>query len=170
MTGNPCTDYKGYRDYVITILTQLHQLDGVEITRSERITANQHFNDYEKLLKWDEKKYLAERENAKSKNSSKILLSSDESDVEMTEEELKAFWDAPSQNTPEDRVAIAKKSRKLKNVDRNRKEEKKKNKLKPVKLFTNDGRPLNINQGRIPFKLNDDDESGCKILDVSVYK
>ncbi|EEB13283.1 testis specific leucine rich repeat protein, putative [Pediculus humanus corporis] len=49
-------------------------------------------------------------------------------------------------------------------------EEKKKNKLKPVKLFTNDGRPLNINQGRIPFKLNDDDESGCKILDVSVYK
>lgn len=139
----------------------------MEITRSERIVANQRFADYEKSIKWDEKKYKANREASKSK--APYLNLSEDSDVEMTEEELKAFWDAPSQNTPEDRIAIAKKSRKIKNIDRNR-EEKEKKKTKVVKLFTNDGRPLNINQSRIPFTLKDDDENGCKVLDVSVYR
>lgn len=37
LTGNPCTDYDGYRDYVIVRLDQLETLDNVEITRSERI-------------------------------------------------------------------------------------------------------------------------------------
>jgi protein TilB len=41
LTGNPCTDYKGYREYVIATLPQLKWLDGKEISRSERITATQ---------------------------------------------------------------------------------------------------------------------------------
>lgn len=166
LTGNPCTDFKGYREYVITVLPQLHQLDGVEISRSERIVANQGFSDYERSIKWNEKKYKTEKESNKTKKSE--VHSSDESDPDMTEEELKAFWDSPSQNTPEDRIAIAKKSRKLREVEVNRID--KKEKPKPVKLFTNDGRPLNINQSRIPFKLIDDDENGCKVLDISVYR
>lgn len=39
LTGNPCADYDGYRDYVITVLPQLVQLDGAEITPTIRLAA-----------------------------------------------------------------------------------------------------------------------------------
>ena len=41
LTGNPCTDYNGYREFVIASLPQLKWLDGKEIARSERIAATQ---------------------------------------------------------------------------------------------------------------------------------
>ncbi len=41
LTGNPCSDYEGYRDYVISTLPQLKNLDGVEIKKSDRIRALQ---------------------------------------------------------------------------------------------------------------------------------
>lgn len=43
LTGNPCTDYEGYREYVIATLTQLRSLDGTEVEKSERILAIQVF-------------------------------------------------------------------------------------------------------------------------------
>lgn len=43
LTGNPCTDYDGYRDYVITVLPQLQNLDCVEITQTIRLLAKQNF-------------------------------------------------------------------------------------------------------------------------------
>ncbi|CAF4157107.1 unnamed protein product [Rotaria magnacalcarata] len=41
LTGNPCGDHEGYRDYVIATLPQLQKLDGNEITKTERILALQ---------------------------------------------------------------------------------------------------------------------------------
>lgn len=41
LTGNPCTEYEGYRDYVIATLDNLKWLDGKEIEKSERILAKQ---------------------------------------------------------------------------------------------------------------------------------
>jgi len=41
LTGNPCTDYEGYREYVIATLDNLQWLDGKEIEKSERILAKQ---------------------------------------------------------------------------------------------------------------------------------
>lgn len=41
LTGNPCTDYDGYRDFVVATLPQLRWLDGKEISKSERIVATQ---------------------------------------------------------------------------------------------------------------------------------
>lgn len=37
LTGNPCVDFNGYRNYVIAKLPQLESLDNTEITRSEKI-------------------------------------------------------------------------------------------------------------------------------------
>lgn len=45
LTGNPCTDYHGYRDYVVAVLPQLVSLDGTKITRSERILATQKLKE-----------------------------------------------------------------------------------------------------------------------------
>ena len=41
LTGNPCTEYEGYREYVIATLDSLKWLDGKEIDKSERILAKQ---------------------------------------------------------------------------------------------------------------------------------
>ncbi|CAF3727515.1 unnamed protein product [Rotaria sordida] len=48
LTGNPCVDHEGYRDYVIATLPQLQRLDGNEITKTERILALQknQVNEY----------------------------------------------------------------------------------------------------------------------------
>lgn len=42
LTGNPCTDYAGYREYVIGALPQLTKLDCVEITDTIRLQAIPH--------------------------------------------------------------------------------------------------------------------------------
>ena len=41
LTGNPCALYEGYREYVAAKLPQLRTLDGIDITKSERIQAVQ---------------------------------------------------------------------------------------------------------------------------------
>lgn len=41
MTGNPCTDWSGFRDYVIARAPQIKQIDGEDVTRTEIIQATQ---------------------------------------------------------------------------------------------------------------------------------
>jgi protein TilB len=41
LVGNPCTDWEGWREYVLGALPQLVKLDGKEIKPSERIAAQQ---------------------------------------------------------------------------------------------------------------------------------
>ncbi|XP_062576752.1 uncharacterized protein LOC134238646 [Saccostrea cucullata] len=42
LTGNPCTEYEGYREYVIATLPRLQHLDGKAVEKSERIKAMQN--------------------------------------------------------------------------------------------------------------------------------
>lgn len=72
------------------------------------------------------------------------------------------FWNKKSENAPEVRVEISKRSQKSK----------KENEIKPkktLKLFAEDGRPLNINQAKLDFKFFDDNPNEF-ILDLAVYK
>jgi hypothetical protein len=57
LTGNPCTDFEGYRKYVIVTLPQLKNLDGREIERSERIQAAQEYDEIKKLIVCQEQQY-----------------------------------------------------------------------------------------------------------------
>lgn len=41
LTGNPCTDYDGYREFVVGILPQIDILDGVEVTHYDKLVAKQ---------------------------------------------------------------------------------------------------------------------------------
>lgn len=39
-----------------------------------------------------------------------------------------------------------------------------------LKLFAPDGRAYNINQAKVPFRLNDEDDPDFIVLEVSIYR
>ena len=39
MTGNPCTQWEGFKEYLIARVSQLKRLDGEDITKSQRLEA-----------------------------------------------------------------------------------------------------------------------------------
>lgn len=41
LTGNPCTDYNGYREFVVGTLPQIDVLDGMEVTHYDKLVARQ---------------------------------------------------------------------------------------------------------------------------------
>ena len=63
MTGNPCTQWEGYKDYVIARVSQLKRLDGEDISKSQRLEARQ------KLKMWQEKLKIAAAENLEKKKN-----------------------------------------------------------------------------------------------------
>lgn len=65
LTGNPCTEYEGYRDFVVATLPQLLTLDGKEITKSERISATQQLGNLRKGIMEQQEEYAIKREKEK---------------------------------------------------------------------------------------------------------
>lgn len=45
LTGNPCTDYNGYREYVIGTLPQIDVLDGIDVTSFDKLVAKQQLSN-----------------------------------------------------------------------------------------------------------------------------
>jgi protein TilB len=127
LTGNPCTDYKGYREYVIATLPQLKWLDGKEISRSERITATQKLPQLRasiqeqqleyQLKKKEEKEQEEEREKNKNKpgfnscwytDPNAHLTNETEVEKDNNEDDEDKFMNEPSLYTPESRVSLHK--------------------------------------------------------------
>nr|XP_046263937.1 dynein axonemal assembly factor 11 [Scatophagus argus] len=67
LVGNPCTEFEGYRQYVVASLPQLKWLDGTEISRSERIQASQGLDDVKRRVWEQEKEYLKRRAREREK-------------------------------------------------------------------------------------------------------
>lgn len=65
LTGNPCTDFEGYRDYVIVTLPQLDTLDGIDIKRSDRILASKNFAEKRAKIFQSETEYCIRRDEQK---------------------------------------------------------------------------------------------------------
>lgn len=89
--------------------------------------------------------------------------------IEQDESEDERFWKQPSYHTPEDRVAIAERFMK-KQEKKNRTSDKSNHPKRVLKLFAPDGRAYNINQAKVPFRLNDEDDPDFVVLEVSVYR
>lgn len=86
------------------------------------------------------------------------------------ESEDERFWKQPSYHTPEDRIAIAERfarKQERKNCSSDKRADLPK---RVLKLFAPDGRAYNINQPKIPFKLNDEDDPNFVVLEVAVYR
>lgn len=65
LTGNPCTDYTGYRDFVVATLPALQRLDGTDITKSERIAASQQIELLRAQILDQQRSYARRREDEK---------------------------------------------------------------------------------------------------------
>jgi len=169
LTGNPCTDYVGYRDYVIATLPQLHQLDGIEINRSERIEATQYLSSLRCDMLRQENRYIEkmEREKAdekgKESNEGNPGFKNDwytDTDGAHVREEKDSceedtnksgdkkdddFWHKPTKYTPETRLETHRYMEK----QRREKEEYKSSFPDPnpqkrvIRFFNDDGRPFN---------------------------
>ncbi|KAJ8397385.1 hypothetical protein AAFF_G00439340 [Aldrovandia affinis] len=61
LVGNPCTEFEGYRQYVVASLPQLKCLDGKEIRRSERIRAEQGLEAVRWRVQEQEQAYMEKR-------------------------------------------------------------------------------------------------------------
>ncbi|KAJ8957899.1 hypothetical protein NQ318_001895 [Aromia moschata] len=165
LTGNPCCDFKGYREYVIVQLPQLKRLDVKEILRSERIKAQQKFAEVEESIKKCQEEHRSTI--LRDKFMNRLFREEQKRRVvnqgkpHLTDEE---FWKSTSENCPETRVEMAERQQKAK-----RQESKEDKPKREVQLFKKDGRPLNINQAKLDFTLSDDDPKQF-VLDVAVYK
>ncbi|KAG7218635.1 hypothetical protein INR49_019994 [Caranx melampygus] len=65
LVGNPCTEFEGYRQYVVASLPHLRWLDGTEICRSERIRAAQGLEEVKRRVWEQEREYLRRRDEEK---------------------------------------------------------------------------------------------------------
>lgn len=87
LTGNPCTDFDGYREYVIFTLPQLESLDGIEIKRSDRILANKTFTEKRAKIIQLETEYCIRRDEQKIRVNEQRELDLEEN-AQLNEEEI----------------------------------------------------------------------------------
>ena len=173
LNGNPCTDFKGYREYVIVSLMQLKNLDGKDIERSERIIARQIYDDVKKNILCQEESYKEKR--LLQKEEAKRRIEEEEEEFEgatnkSEEDREREFWSKVSDHSPESRQHIADHIQKQKEQREAENDDKSKKPKRVYKLFSNDGRPLNVNEAKIPFELTEDETANSYILDIAVYK
>ncbi|XP_061879011.1 dynein axonemal assembly factor 11 isoform X3 [Entelurus aequoreus] len=188
LVGNPCTQFEGYRDFVLASLPQLKSLDGTHVTRSERIRASQGLEEVRRRVSEQEEEYLKRRavekeeEHRKGKGDEtgsqetegdigspaledkQELKETTESDEERREKE---FWNTPCPFTPESRLET---HRHLEENKRTKDRSKEKKAKPPRTLITADGRVLNVNEPKLGFSLTEDDDNNRIILDLSVYR
>ena len=62
LTGNPCTDWPKYRQYVVAKCDSLVRLDGEDVTKSERLKAKTNLNQLEAELEKLSAKEIAKKE------------------------------------------------------------------------------------------------------------
>uniref|UniRef100_A0A3B4WFX4 Leucine-rich repeat-containing protein 6 n=1 Tax=Seriola lalandi dorsalis TaxID=1841481 RepID=A0A3B4WFX4_SERLL len=176
LVGNPCTEFEGYRQYVVASLPQLKWLDGTEISRSERIRAAQGLEEVKRRVSEQEREYLKRRaeekeeaqrkaENQEMEDNTMLPLTSSELDEEQQEKE---FWNTPCSFTPESRLEA---HRHLEEKRRAKEKEKEKKKPKASRtLITADGRVMNVNEAKLDFSLTEDEENNTIVLDLAVYR
>jgi protein TilB len=184
LTGNPCSLFDGYREYVVAKLPQLKCLDGQEISRSERIVAMQGIEAVEIEVNKQSVKHIEEQAAKKAKVEARkareakmggtsswycdtqttgrkeppkvVEIDSDASESDLDDEEAQEFWASESDFTPESRVEAAQMAERQQRQKDKGKEgpKKKKRNLKKVNYFHKDGRPYNMNEGGWDFRLD----------------
>uniref|UniRef100_A0A8C4T2B8 Leucine-rich repeat-containing protein 6 n=1 Tax=Erpetoichthys calabaricus TaxID=27687 RepID=A0A8C4T2B8_ERPCA len=175
LVGNPCTDFKGYREFVVATLHQLKFLDGKKIERSERIKATQDLPTIRQWIREQEEMHLKRRvqekheaeRNLENKNRRKLpeKVQTEEEHISDADEEEsdKEFWEKPTQFTPESRIETHRHMEEKRKAKEAQSEATKKKKP-PRTLITADGRALNVNEPK--YYMSSDI---CKLLFLTFF-
>nr|XP_043882665.1 dynein axonemal assembly factor 11-like [Solea senegalensis] len=177
LVGNPCAEFQGYRQYVVTSLAQLKWLDGTKISRSERIGACQGLEEVRRRVWVQEDEYLKrrkkEKEEAERKGAGEDGGNEDDASnaavcsEEDEEQQEKEFWHTPCSFTPESRLEA---HRHLEEKRRAKEKSMVKTEKPSRTLITVDGRVLNVNEPKLDFSLTEDEDNNSIVLDLSVYR
>ncbi|NXM24483.1 TILB protein, partial [Oxyruncus cristatus] len=92
LAGNPCTEFEGYRQFVVATLHQLKYLDSKEIERSERIKALQDYPEVKQKIREQEQVYLLKRAREKEEAQRRMQERKDKKQKQM---ESKLGFDSP---------------------------------------------------------------------------
>jgi protein TilB len=164
LTGNPCTDFIGYRDYVITVLPHISMLDGTEITRTERLLAKKGFQFKRQRIVQQEAEYKIKRDEQKIRVAKQLEDEQvDDADLE-DDQKLQDYWNQKTEHCPETRIEMSKRSRRAKKAAAVTKPEAE----RKLKLFADCGRPYSINEPKLEFRVTD--ECDRYELDLNIYK
>jgi len=169
LTGNPCTQFPNYRDYVIAAVPQITRLDGTEITKTERIKAQQVYNENHKEIRYAELDAEQDRGRQKREFAEK-RRNMPAMDPNIAPED-DPYWNEVDEFTPESRVEQAEYMR-MKNEQKNKSTstmfKEPKLEKREVKFYDKGGIPLNVNEAKIPFEQTETDQH--IILTVCTYK
>ncbi|KFP10413.1 Protein tilB, partial [Egretta garzetta] len=83
LVGNPCTEFEGYRQFVVATLHQLKCLDSKEIERSERIQALQNYPEVKQKIREQEQAYLLKRAREKEEGQRRMQERKDKKKTQM---------------------------------------------------------------------------------------
>eukprot|EP00842_Homolaphlyctis_polyrhiza_P002232 jgi/Hompol1/3009/HPOL_006290-RA len=168
LVGNPCTQIEGYRHFVIHTLPQLKSLDSVDIEKSERIIAAQ---EYPRICR-NLHQIVLSSSLSTDVPSSDVPQQEPRDSIEQSDDldQIRdSFQTKPVPHTPEARLAAARDLAKLREAKDGRNVA---SKAKPAKdtsiYFAPDGRVLQKNEGKYPFKWTDN--SKCLTLTVEISK
>ncbi|KAK4299619.1 hypothetical protein Pmani_028120 [Petrolisthes manimaculis] len=177
MTGNPCTDYRGYRTWVLCNLWVLSELDGVKVTRGERLRALQDLTSAHTTVNKDQQEALERRAREKMKQQQQQQQQEGNDEVKDSDNDSdneEKWWDGTSEHTPESRIAthrhIAARRHRHQQAREHTHNNTNKKKENTPRLFTTDGRPMNVNSANLQFKFTEDEQENTFVLDVNTYK
>uniref|UniRef100_A0A663NAC0 Leucine-rich repeat-containing protein 6 n=1 Tax=Athene cunicularia TaxID=194338 RepID=A0A663NAC0_ATHCN len=86
LVGNPCTEFEGYRQFVVATLHQLKCLDSKEIECSERIQALQNYPEVKQKIREQEQAYLLKRAREKEEAQRRMQERKDKKQNQMESE------------------------------------------------------------------------------------
>lgn len=164
LTGNPCTRQDGYRDYVISALPQLTELDGDVVARAERITARQTETDVNEATA----AAAARHREAELEKAAMVAEG-----VELYPAKYNEKGERVYGHTPEERLQMLREQQETEERARREREEPapgslsalhKELKQKPPRLTPEEelkkyGRLLLRNEAGVPFHLDQDDDA-----------
>ncbi|XP_070555655.1 dynein axonemal assembly factor 11-like [Ptychodera flava] len=124
---------------------------------------------YTDINKEDAEKRQKEQSGTENRNDEDKTKEEKIKEIEDENEKEAEFWDQEMPFTPESRIAVHKE------IEENKKKEQEKKEgpqvpKRQVRLTSDDGKTLNVNESKVPFSLVDNEEDNCFVLDVACYK
>ena len=134
LTGNPCTMFPGYRQFVVAALPQLKQLDGIQIENSERILAYQQREEVGEGVAREEEMHRVKRRREREEHNELRECREIEQDGDAVERR-KRFFEEKSTHCPETKLEMQEVMAEIQEEKEKSQQEDRKEKKEPRKMF-----------------------------------